>query len=367
MKIAHLTSVHPRFDTRIFHKQCRSLAAAGHEVTLVVADGKGPASQHGVTILDVGAPTGRASRAARTMARVIQEAARLNADLYHLHDPELLTGALWLSRREGRVLFDAHEDLPQDIMSKPYLRPWLRGTISSAAGLFERFTCRRLDGVVAATPFIRDKFRALGIRCVDVNNYPILGELEAETGWDEKRREVCYVGGINAVRGAVEIVAALELLRTDSRLNLAGAFQEKRIEDTVRRAKGWSLVNEFGFLDRQGVRNVLSRSVAGLVTLHPTSAYLASLPVKMFEYMSAGIPVIASNFPLWREIVEGNECGLCVDPLDPKAIAAAIDQLVENPLLAKRMGENGRRAIVERYNWANEERKLLQIYDEVTA
>lgn len=183
------------------------------------------------------------------------------------------------------------------------------------------------------------EFHTLGIRCIDVNNYPILGELEAETGWEGKRREVCYVGGINAIRGAVEVISALELLRTDSRLNLAGIFQEKAVEDTIRHAKGWSRVNELGFLDRHGVRDVLSRSVAGLVTLHPTTAYLDSLPVKMFEYMSAGIPVIASNFPLWRQIVEENECGLCVDPLDPKAIAAAIDHLVENPQLARRMGE----------------------------
>lgn len=365
MKIAHLTTVHPRFDTRIFHKECRSLAAAGHDVTLVVADGKGPTTQDGVKVVDVGAPGGRIARVSMTMARVMKEAARLNADFYHLHDPELLTGALWLSRRRGRVIFDAHEDVPQDILSKPYLSPWLRGPVSSAVGLFERFTCRRLDGVVAATPFIRDKFHTLGIRCIDVNNYPILGELEAETGWEGKRREVCYVGGINAIRGAVEVISALELLRTDSRLNLAGIFQEKAVEDTIRHAKGWSRVNELGFLDRHGVRDVLSRSVAGLVTLHPTTAYLNSLPVKMFEYMSAGIPVIASNFPLWRQIVEENECGLCVDPLDPKAIAAAIDHLVENPQLARRMGENGRRAVIERFNWASEQRKLLQFYEEI--
>ena len=85
----------------------------------------------------------------------------------------------------------------------------------------------------------------------------------------------------------------------------------------------------------------------------------------MFEYMAAGIPIIASNFPLWCEIIEGNDCGLCVNPLDPAAIARAIDDLVTNREKAKRMGENGRKAVVSRYNWPAEEKKLLAFYAEI--
>lgn len=124
---------------------------------------------------------------------------------------------------------------------------------------------------------------------------------------------------------------------------------------------GWARVDELGFLTRAEIRMIFGRSMAGLVTLHPTPACLGSFPVKKFEYMAAGLPVIASNFPLWREI-EGNECGVCVDPFDPVAIAAAIDRLVDDSDLARRMGENGRRAVHERYNWGVEEKKLLALY-----
>lgn len=125
----------------------------------------------------------------------------------------------------------------------------------------------------------------------------------------------------------------------------------------------WAVVNELGFVDRKGVRDVLGRSFAGLVTLHPVPNYLDALPVKMFEYMAAGIPVIASDFPLWREIIESSQCGVCVNPMKPEEIAQAVDRLVNNPAEARQLGENGRRAVLDRYNWAVEEKKLFQLYE----
>ena len=125
---------------------------------------------------------------------------------------------------------------------------------------------------------------------------------------------------------------------------------------------GWEKTDHLGWLDRSGVEQVLQESVAGLVTLHPVINYVDALPVKMFEYMAAGVPVIASDFALWRQIIEGNQCGLCVDPLDPQAIAAAIDYLIANPTEAKQMGLNGQRSVRERFNWSIEEQKLLKLY-----
>ena len=124
-------------------------------------------------------------------------------------------------------------------------------------------------------------------------------------------------------------------------------------------------MNSLGFVDRDRVRQVLSRSMAGLVTLHPIINYIDALPVKMFEYMSAGIPVIASDFPLWREIIQGDDCGLLLDPLNPAAIAHAIDYLVSHPEEAQRMGKNGRTAVETKYNWTMEEKKLLAFYDNI--
>lgn len=345
---------------------CRSLAAAGHDVKLVVADGQGNDEKDGVRVLDVGKSNGRRDRMIGATRRVLRQALALDADVYHLHDPELLPAGLKLKRYGKRVIFDAHEDLPKQILSKPYLHPMLRGTISTLAGGFERFACRRLDAIVAATPAIRDKFIGLGIAATDINNFPMLGELEAEVEWSEKAREVCYVGGIGAIRGIREVVDAMALTKSGARLNLGGGFPEKEVKTHVETSPGWVRVNELGFLSREQVRETLGRSVAGLVTFLPFPNHIDAQPNKMFEYMSAGLPVIASDFPLWREIIEGNDCGICVDPLDPGAIAAAIDRLVDNPDRAREMGENGRRAIEERYNWGAEEKKLLALYEKLS-
>lgn len=152
------------------------------------------------------------------------------------------------------------------------------------------------------------------------------------------------------------------MVQSGARLQLAGKFNEPAVEAAAHADKGWQRVDALGFVGRDDVREILSRCVGGLVTFLPSPSHIDAQPNKMFEYMSAGVPVIGSNFPLWKEIIEGNQCGLCVDPLDPKAIAEAIDYLVLHPAEAEQMGRNGQKAVQEKYNWFIEEQKLLYFY-----
>lgn len=364
--VGHLTTVHPRRDVRILLKECRSLARAGYRVILIVADGKGAEVDGDVAIVDVGAASSRLDRMTSATRRVLDKALELELDICHLHDPELMPIGLKLKRVGKRVIFDAHEDVPKQLLNKPYLSAWVRRALSWGFGAYESWACRQFDAIVAATPFIRDKFLGMNPLSVDVSNFPLLGELNSDIEWEDKCRQVCYVGGISAIRGVRELVAAMEEVRSGARLQLCGSFSEPDVEADVKQRPGWSAVDELGYLDRAAVREVLGRCVAGLVTLHPLPNYLDSQPIKMFEYMSAGIPVIASDFPLWREIVVGSQCGVCVDPMNPHEIARAIDLLVNDPERARRMGENGRAAIRDRYNWSAEERKLLRLYGELS-
>lgn len=362
-KISHLTSVHPRYDTRIFLKECSSLAAHGFTVSLIVADGKGDEKNNNVAIFDVGASEGRLDRMLNAPSRIMKKAVELDADIYHLHDPELIPIGLKLKKLGKKVIFDAHEDIPKQILGKHYLKKHTKLIISNAFSIYERWAFRKFDAIISATPFIREKYLAMNMISVDINNYPILGELNIdEINWLHKKNQVCYVGAITRVRGIHEMVQAMAFVNSETRFSLGGSFNHSNFEKDVKAESGWKKVDELGWLDRNEIRETLSESVAGLVTLHPIINYLDSLPVKMFEYMAAGIPVIASNFPLWKEIIEENQCGLCVDPLNPSSIAEAIDYIIANPNKAASMGKNGQIAVEEKYNWGNEEAKLISLY-----
>lgn len=366
IKITHLSSAHPRYDTRIFVKMCVSLAKkSNYNVNLIIADGKGDEVNNNVNIYDIGERTGgRFSRMTKTVEKVFEKAKKLDSDIYHLHDPELIPIGLKLKKLGKKVIFDAHEDLPKQILGKHYLNLFMKYALSKAFEIYEKITCKKFDYIITATPYIKNKFLSINKNSIDINNFPIIDELLNDITWEEKEDKICYVGGIAEVRGIKEIVKAMADIK-NIKLILAGSFSEEEVEKEVKSYKEWKKVEELGFLNRDGVLNVYKTSKAGLVTLHPLINYLDALPVKMFEYMAAGIPVISSDIPYWKNIIEENNCGLCVNPLDPKEIANAIKYIISNPIEAEQMGQNGKNAILTKYNWRIEEQKLYEVYGEL--
>jgi glycosyltransferase involved in cell wall biosynthesis len=367
-RICHLTSVHPWDDVRVFRKECSTLAEAGYD-THLVATGPRAGFERGVRIHAAPRLSGRVRRTLATPRQVYRLARTIDAALYHFHDPDLLPVGLWLARRGKRVIYDAHEDVAQSLRARTYLPGWISGPGSSAIGAFERAVSRRMTAVVAATPTIAERLRKNNPRTVAINNYPILEEWPEVDGiaWNSRRQSVVYVGALCRERGVTEMAQAMAVVSARRRvtLELAGEFSPSDERRHVADQPGWGHAREHGVLSRECVVDLMRGVRAGLVVLHPEPRFLASQPIKLYEYMAAGIPVIASDFPLWRDLIAGAGCGLLVDPMNPKAIAGAIDYVFSHPDEAAAMGQRGRRAITERYNWATEGATLLDLYADI--
>lgn len=123
------------------------------------------------------------------------------------------------------------------------------------------------------------------------------------------------------------------------------------------------MIKYIGRINRKEVNALYGCSRAGIVIYQPAKNHFEAQPIKLFEFMAAGLPIVASNFPLWRKIVEDNHCGICVDPSDVEAVRNACTELLSNPEKSQQLGRNGRKAVLEKYNWANEEKELLALYE----
>ena len=365
MKVAHLSSAHNRYDTRIFLKMCKSLSANYYKVYLVIADGKGDEINSGVTILDTGANKGgRINRMSKTVSKIFKKAKELDVDIYHLHDPELIPVGLKLKKLGKKIIFDAHEDLPNQILSKPYLNKFSKKILSKIIKIYQFYSLPKFDAIVAATPDINDKLSKINPKTININNYALLNELRNSYRWIEKKNEAIYLGFISKIRGITQLISSLNYTK-NIRLNLVGIFNDKNLKQNLKQSTTWKRVNEYGFLDRKKVNEVLANSKVGVVTFLPEPNHINAQPNKIFEYMSAGLPIVCSNFLLWKKIIENNNCGICVDPLNVKDIGKAIQFFIDNPIKAEQMGRNGRKAIEQTYNWSIEEKKLLELYKSI--
>ncbi|MBL4849584.1 MAG: glycosyltransferase [Planctomycetes bacterium] len=366
MRIAHLTSVHLWHDVRILHRMCRHLASEGVQVTLyALADEGWERHVEGVRVFCLPAAKGKADRALRQGPRLLHQALADGADILHFHDPELLPLLTYQALRGRRVIFDIHEDVAEQIQGKDWIPERLRRFVSRVYAKVESTASPRMSALVVASPLQAHRFAGLNV--LNVRNFPLREELPSlERRLEREHDLIAYVGGIATERGATRIAEAVRILRArrpELRCVLAGRFHESGIEARLRQ-DGIELP---GMLDRSAVYDLLQRARVGLCLLQPVPRFLEAYPTKLFEYMASELPIVASDFPLYEQILNQPKCGIMVDPRSPEAIALAIESLLEDPELAEALGRSGRKSVEESYTWEHDGKLLIELYHRLLA
>ena len=361
-KICHLTSVHQRYDTRIFLKECQSLVNVGYEVTLIVADGKGNETKNNIRIFDVGKSSNRFERFIITTWKVYKKALQIDAKIYHFHDPELITIGLLLRLKGKRVIYDVHENSPMQLLSKPYIPTYLlRKIISWILSILQSIAIKMFDGIIVAGENILENCT----HKIVLNNYPIINFINYshET---VKDNYIVYLGGITKIRGIEVIAQSFQKIKNNKKYNiklkLIGKFDSKNLKDCIIEKYG-DVINFLDWKSQDEAYKEAKKSIAGIVTYLPVPNHMQLRSNKVFEYMECGIPIIYSNFPDWKEKLDKYKVGLSVNPKSINEIVSAIEYIINNPEIAQQMGENGRKAVEEKYNWNSEEKKLWELYE----
>ncbi len=362
--ICQLSTVHPARDNRVYYKISRSLSSEGYDVTLLarqISDVKDPEDSK-VKLIEVPSASNRVSRLILPQFFALKHILRGQYQVIHFHDPELLMFGFLMKLLGKTVIYDVHEDVPLSILDKKYLPAMIRRPLALTVSILESLGGRIFDHICAATPAIGAKFPSH--KTTVIQNFPYRDEWGASPkAWAERENIIFYVGVLSVARGLMEMIEAVEGLPDsyNARLLIAGQISPPELDLEVRQ-RPLKKVEFLGWQDRTAVKELLLRSKVGLVLFHPIGNHIQSQPNKLFEYLAAGVPIVMSNFELWKNFLSQAPAGIAVDPLSPKEIQNAIMQILDSAEQSEEMSKIGRSFIEDVANWEVEAQKLYQVY-----
>ncbi len=365
--ILHVSTAHQWDDIRIYHKECISLHNAGYDVQLLARANKDFISKDGLQIWAVPSSKSRAKRMLIQPWLLLQKIRAIKPKICHFHDPELLPLAMVLKMLGYKTIYDAHENLPDQILNKHWITDAARPLVATVAKILLRSSQLYLDHAVCATQTIADTFAFLPTSVV--RNFPVLAQY-AEIERSNYKGETpngLYIGALSSERGLIAMLDALLQANQSQEFKLtrAGAFSSALDQQTAENHPAWQYVNFVGYINQEQLKEQFEHADFGLVVLQPNQAFLDSLPLKLFEYMASSLPVIASNFPFWRELLGGIDCAIFVDPNDTNSIANAMLKYAADATTRHEMGKIGREAVINTFNWQSESALLENCYTTV--
>lgn len=366
ISVCHVTSAHSRYDGRIFLKQCSSLAKNNYKVTLLCCDTLDDEVKNKVNIVSINKQFSslrdRIFNSKRTLKKMCLE---INADIYQFHDPDLLSLALYMKRKGKVVIFDSHEDYPSLFLEKQSIPVFLRKCLSSVYSLYEKHVFKKIDGVICVADYQLDRIKRINSNAVIITNYPIVDNDFKKN--KSVKNTLCFAGGVRADWNHDTVIKAIKDI-DDVKYIVAGSYKESYLE-TLKSYKGFEKVEFLGKLDKKGVKDLYSNSNVGiaLCSYRPNTCYKkGSLGnTKIFEYMMYELPVIFTDFDVFKNILKEGKFGIAVNPYDSKEVEAMLRYLLDNPKIAKEMGSIGRKLVVEKYNWETQAKILIKFYNDV--
>ncbi|EUJ23147.1 glycosyl transferases group 1 family protein [Listeria grandensis FSL F6-0971] len=371
-KIFMFSSVHVWSDTRIFFKEAKTLVENGFEVDFYAMSGT---TEYEDTIPNLQVTTlargGKWSRP-KTWRTLYKAALQSDASCYHFHDFELLPVAVKLKKRKpgARIIYDMHENFPAMMETKDWIPALFRKPFSRWIAKKERDYIPHCDHLIFAESSYKKHYADLDIPKTDILNLPIW-EARQEREKDTVFTFI-YVGDIIQDRGVfnmIELMHELKLRGHDAlKLKLIGPMQSHVETEVMKCIVERDLVNNVEWLGRLPYNEIWDHygsAHVGLCLLHPIPNYMHSLATKIFEYMAAGLPILATNIPDWEALMAETDTGFTVDVWDGQAVADKAEQFIAKPALCKDFARHGRRAFETRYNWTTEAGKLIHIYSEL--
>ena len=359
-EICHCSIQHRLDDSRIFYKECISLAKAGYNVTYIakpaVSDKFNGCFYFGVNLLKFSSDNRLYNHFYLFMTLI-----KRRMKVVHFHDPELIIMGLFLKIMGKKVVYDVHENVRQDMLYKMWLRPELRYLLSKASIFLELIASVAFDGIVSATPEIAKNFRNRNNYVI--RNFPRLENQERLVECKRNKSTIIYVGALSESRGIKELIIAAEHLKGIAELWLLGRWYNEAFKLECEKMAGFHNTKYLGVVNHEKVTKILSEAKIGLCTLHPIDTFKDSYPIKVFEYMQNGLPVLMSNFEMWRQLF-GDVCEY-IDPMNPFELVEKVKAMLTDQARLEEMSAKGKTVIKESFNWDTESKKLEELYGKI--
>lgn len=365
--VVHLSTVHHPHDTRILYRECISLAKSGYNVKLIISSTKKEVIEN-VEIIPLRRASSRLIRMTVTAYIAAVKALKMKADIYHFHDPELIPWAMLLKLLNKNVVYDMHENIISNINDKSWLPPLIRELSRKLFPLFLKHSLSKLNVVFAEESYIANYHWVESYALVQ--NYPDTNVLPMMPNSNKYSKfSMIYFGSISEIRGIIDVLDALVILKNNYDLDLYVVGKDdltegKNLIDLVEDRK-LSNVYIKRFIPLNEAVKIISRCHLGLAVLHDIPNYRRSYPTKLFEYMGCGIPYITSDFDLYQEIINKWKCGVTVKPENVNLLVKKIEHFILEPEKIEEMGKLGCQAVKTEYNWAEQEKKLLNFYNSI--